>query len=126
MVAPAILDISFPQGDTFTYSLALFSDSTGTVPKPLTGLSGKLQARFSPYSPCVQMELTDTNGGLIFQQISTGNTVSNCITILVPSSVSASLPIDFPMSYSLEITEATGEKHTYVAGNCTVLGNSTQ
>ena len=126
MVAPAILDISFPQGDTFTYSLALFSDSLGTVPKPLTGLTGKLQARFTPYSPLVQMELTDSNGGLIFQQISTGNTVANCITISISPSVSSALPVDFPMSYSLEITELSGERHTYVAGNCTVLGNTTQ
>lgn len=115
MANPLNFDIYFPLGDTFEYSFALFSDAAGTVPMVLDGLTGKLQARWSASSPIIQLEL-DTNNGIIFESLSIGNSVANVVTISISSSVSATLTPDAPMVYSFEITDAGGNRNTYLEG----------
>jgi hypothetical protein len=110
-LAPATLNLEFYQGDTFSRSFRLWTDSAHTVPRNLAGYTAKAQLRLQA-APTADLLAEFT------AQIS-GSPTANTITISLSSAQTSGI-VQTSGWYDVQIKDGSNNVETLVRGKVTI------
>jgi len=111
---PGAYDLDLYRGDTARYSFVLWQDAGKTIPYDLTGQVPAAQIRDRPDSGRIVVQLQCT--------IALPNTIN--VALLAPDS--AGLPSGCRGAWDLQLTAASGDVTTVLAGNVAVASDVTR
>ena len=111
---PGVYDLELYRGDTARYSFVLWQDAAKTIPLDLTGSVAAAQVR------------DRADSGRIVVQLSCSIVLPNTVNVALLAADSAALPSNCRGVWDLQITAASGDITTVVAGNVAVTSDVTR
>jgi hypothetical protein len=111
---PGVVDLELYRGDTARYQFVLWQDANKTIPFDLTGSVPAAQIR------------DRADSGRVVVQLACSIALPNTVNVALLAADSAALPANCRGVWDLQITAASGDVTTVVAGNVAVTSDVTR